>query len=491
MTTTTNLGITLVEASQAQKEVTINDGFICLDALMGNAVLDKDLATPPASPADGDVYIIAAGGTDAWSGHDNNITYFSQIWRFIVPTTGMRVWLRDESQYYTFDGSSWIAESSSDLSTGNLLLADQGVIISSELVTDYSSYVWPMIWLTTDDSDPHAGGPENPFCSITLENRSAGNKFGELAFQSRVSGVPTDTWSFAVDPGRANTENFKLRHTGADIMEFAADNSQVRLYTNFVLDGSIGKILQSYNAAGTDVVNLIRMAAGDRMIYGMTTTALTGMQFEAGTAGIAMEIDGASAVVNLNPSDNGRTLVGGVTDDGSTQLQVHGNAKATSFQVDSGSASTFKHTGTGTGFGSNLPLSLWSEASGRSVMIQFYDTANDAYIGLVGGDRFALGCSTEMMAIKRSSGNVIINTTSDDGQNKLQVNGSVGVNVATPNASAALEVQSITQGALFPRMTTTQKNAIASPAEGLVVYDTTLHKLCVRTASAWETITSV
>lgn len=57
-------------------------------------------------------------------------------------------------------------------------------------------------------------------------------------------------------------------------------------------------------------------------------------------------------------------------------------------------------------------------------------------------------------------------------------------------ASAALEVQSTTQGLLFPRMTTTQKNAISSPAEGLCVYDTTLHKLCVRTASAWETVTS-
>jgi hypothetical protein len=42
---------------------------------------------------------------------------------------------------------------------------------------------------------------------------------------------------------------------------------------------------------------------------------------------------------------------------------------------------------------------------------------------------------------------------------------------------------------LPPKMTTTQKNAITGP-EGIMLYDTTLHKLCVRTASAWETITS-
>lgn len=60
-----------------------------------------------------------------------------------------------------------------------------------------------------------------------------------------------------------------------------------------------------------------------------------------------------------------------------------------------------------------------------------------------------------------------------------------------PHDSAILEAQSTTKGFLFPRMTTAQKTAIASPAAGLVVYDTTLNKLCLRTASAWETITSV
>jgi hypothetical protein len=68
--------------------------------------------------------------------------------------------------------------------------------------------------------------------------------------------------------------------------------------------------------------------------------------------------------------------------------------------------------------------------------------------------------------------------------------GSVGINNSSPNASALLDVSSTTKGFLPPRMTTTQKNAISSPAAGLVVYDTTLSKLCVYT-TAWETITSI
>jgi hypothetical protein len=68
--------------------------------------------------------------------------------------------------------------------------------------------------------------------------------------------------------------------------------------------------------------------------------------------------------------------------------------------------------------------------------------------------------------------------------------GNVGIGTASPNASAILDAQSTTKGVRMPNMTTTQKNAIASPAAGLMVYDTTLAKLCVYT-TAWETITSL
>jgi hypothetical protein len=68
--------------------------------------------------------------------------------------------------------------------------------------------------------------------------------------------------------------------------------------------------------------------------------------------------------------------------------------------------------------------------------------------------------------------------------------GSVGIGVNTNNGTALLQVDSTTQGVLFPRMTTTQKNAISSPATGLVVFDTTLGKLCVY-STTWQTITSL
>ena len=69
--------------------------------------------------------------------------------------------------------------------------------------------------------------------------------------------------------------------------------------------------------------------------------------------------------------------------------------------------------------------------------------------------------------------------------------GNVGIGTTGPNASALLDVQSTTKGVRMPNMTTTQKNAISTPAAGLIIFDTTLAKLCVYSGSAWQTITSI
>ena len=47
---------------------------------------------------------------------------------------------------------------------------------------------------------------------------------------------------------------------------------------------------------------------------------------------------------------------------------------------------------------------------------------------------------------------------------------------ATPDVSAQLDVQSTTQGALLPRMTTTQRNAIPTPAKSLLIFNTTTNQ---------------
>jgi hypothetical protein len=64
--------------------------------------------------------------------------------------------------------------------------------------------------------------------------------------------------------------------------------------------------------------------------------------------------------------------------------------------------------------------------------------------------------------------------------------GSVGIGTTSPVASAKLQINSTTMGFLPPRMTTTEINAIVSPAEGLIVYNTTLHELCFYDGTGWR-----
>lgn len=66
--------------------------------------------------------------------------------------------------------------------------------------------------------------------------------------------------------------------------------------------------------------------------------------------------------------------------------------------------------------------------------------------------------------------------------------GTVRVGLNPVDGSAVLDCQSTTKGALMPRMTTAQRNAIATPAEGLIVYDISLHALCFRRAADWLVI---
>jgi uncharacterized protein (TIGR02145 family) len=71
--------------------------------------------------------------------------------------------------------------------------------------------------------------------------------------------------------------------------------------------------------------------------------------------------------------------------------------------------------------------------------------------------------------------------------------GSVGINNdgSTPAASAMLDVSSTAKGFLPPRMTTAQRNAISSPVEGLVVFNTDDKALNIFNGTSWGLLNPV
>lgn len=66
--------------------------------------------------------------------------------------------------------------------------------------------------------------------------------------------------------------------------------------------------------------------------------------------------------------------------------------------------------------------------------------------------------------------------------------GSFGFGTMTPDASAVIDLTSTTKGFLPPRMTTTERDAISTPAEGLVVYNTTTQVLNFYNGTTWGAV---
>ena len=111
---------------------------------------------------------------------------------------------------------------------------------------------------------------------------------------------------------------------------------------------------------------------------------------------------------------------------------------------------------------------------------------------------FSLGAlSLFGLGVAVSAGNVptafSITTGTTSGTERMRITsaGLMGIGTGTPASCAIVDVTSTTLGFKFPVMTTTQKNAIGTPVAGLVIFDSTLAKLCVYSGSAWQTITSV
>ena len=73
-----------------------------------------------------------------------------------------------------------------------------------------------------------------------------------------------------------------------------------------------------------------------------------------------------------------------------------------------------------------------------------------------------------------------------NGTNLYNNGSNLGIGTTSPHASAITEMNSTTKGFLPPRMTTVQRNAIAAPAIGLVIFNTTTNCLNFFMGSGWN-----
>lgn len=109
MPDTYQFSLPLVAAAQAQKHVTVNEALARLDAVAQMRVISGSLTTPPASPLDGQAYLVPTGASGLWGGHVGEIALFANGgWVFLVPRAGWRLWDEGLAAWRMFDGTDWI-----------------------------------------------------------------------------------------------------------------------------------------------------------------------------------------------------------------------------------------------------------------------------------------------------------------------------------------------------------------------------------------------
>ena len=108
---TANLRLPLVQPSQAQKHVTVNEALVRLDALAKGVLVSRTVTTPPDRPAEGAVWGVPGGAKDDWTGHVGELAIATGGgWSFVAPRAGWRTWVLDEGAALRHDGSGWIGE---------------------------------------------------------------------------------------------------------------------------------------------------------------------------------------------------------------------------------------------------------------------------------------------------------------------------------------------------------------------------------------------
>lgn len=114
MTDTPVLDIPPVVDGAAGQGTVATNGFRRMEVLIAGRVQDRQLTSPPGSPAEGDAYIVGGSATGDWAGKDNDVAYLAGgVWKFITPVVGMRMWCEGngtlEAAELTWTGTVWAA----------------------------------------------------------------------------------------------------------------------------------------------------------------------------------------------------------------------------------------------------------------------------------------------------------------------------------------------------------------------------------------------
>jgi hypothetical protein len=267
--------------------------------------------------------------------------------------------------------------------------------------------------------------------------------------------LPTGINANKIGTGVVSTTEFEYLNGVTSAIQTQIDSKQATL-----VSGTNIKTINSESLLGSENVELQPTLVSGTNIKTINSTSLLG----SGDITISANPSGVAGAIQFS---NGSAFASDASnlfwDDTNNRLGVGTNApSATAHFKGSGSTSA--------------TTSLLVQNSSGGLLMSVTD---DGVVNLNNGAISGLQTLTATSTMRLDSAGTL-------GVIRMQGN-QIGMgNNSIGDASALLTLSSTTKGFLPPRMTTTQRNAIASPAAGLVVYDSTTNKLQCYNGSTWN-----
>jgi hypothetical protein len=323
-----------------------------------------------------------------------------------------------------------------------------------------------------------------------LTMASNGTNFGYFGSGLITGGAPTDlgirsTGLLQFAAGASATAALTI--TSVNAISSPAAITLSRNAGAMFLDSSVGNAIV-YNISGTGYGGV---GSANTLLTGGTSNVMA-LQ---GTNGIQF-ITGGVASTNLSAqifASTGNVLIqrGGTFTDAGFRLDVNGIARVqdnltVSNNRNATTGITISNTTSGTSSASQLTLT-----SNSNAFIGKFSSSTSAFRIINSSDLYLLNQGVGDIAIQNDVGNIKFNTTNTGNiQAILFTTGNFAVGTSTDVASAVLQATSTTKGFLPPRGTNAQRNAISSPAVGLIFYCTDATEgLYIYTSSGWKSLT--
>ena len=141
--TTPRHKLPLLFAGQSQKEFYVNEAHALADALL-HAACQGEAAAPPATPVDGECWLVAPAATGDWAGEDGKLACRqSGTWLFAAPSEGMRLFDSSTGQVVLYRGGWQRPATPAEPSGGTTVDAEARTAISGLIAALVEAGVFP------------------------------------------------------------------------------------------------------------------------------------------------------------------------------------------------------------------------------------------------------------------------------------------------------------------------------------------------------------